>query len=845
MKFYTSVDRIGKYICYRGYDDKGSQVFDKELYKPIIYVPTMKPNARFKTLEGLPVEELCPGDMNEANEYIKTYGKVSNFSYYGMTNWVYNFIAHKFKGDIEYDFNALRIGKLDIETTVTDGFPDVELAKEKIWCMTMSYRGKYHVFLDESYGKYVPHNEKVVLHAAPTEKVMLLEFITFWESLKLDIVTGWNSEGFDIPYMINRIRNVLSDSHVNQLSPWRKVWPREFNVSANRVIKTYDIVGVNHIDMLEAYKKFGNHKPENYKLDTVCHEELGSGKLDFSADGSIHDIYLRNFQKGVEYNIRDAELLDLLDKKKDLLGLVVNLSLSMKVSMADTFRQTRMWDQHFHSELLAECIVIPSDKSESSTEPFEGAYVKQPTPGLYEWDISVDGTSLYPHIMMGWNISPETLRGKDLIHPEKMFIRDDALPQVQKALRLNYALAGNGAYFDRSVRGFLPRLMQKMFDERARFKKKMLAAKKYLEANRKTMTQEEISKYENEISKYSVLELGKKVCLNSAYGTIGANGFRYFQRDMAEAITLTGQLILRWGEARINLFLNKILKTEGVEYVFYGDTDSLYITLKTLVDAFKKQKPDADDQQITDFLDNFHKQKLQPELDRIFTELAEYTNAYEQKIFFKRESIIKSQIQIAKKKYLYNILDKEGVRYPEPVLGVTGVEIVRSSTPEFCRDKLKEAAKIIMRADKQKLLEYITKTKETFYGLSIGEIATPRGVNDVTGHVDPNNIYVKGTPIHCRGALLYNHHRKELGLTKAYPAISDGDKIKFTYLKVPNPIFEDVIAFPGELPKEFDLDKYVDYEKQWEKMFMSPIIMICDAIGMSLEDKNTLDDFFN
>ena len=335
--------------------------------------------------------------------------------------------------------------------------------------------------------------------------------------------------------------------------------------------------------------------------------------------------------------------------------------------------------------------------------------------------------------------------------------------------------------------------------------------------------------------------MARKISLNSAYGAIGNQYFRYFDLAIAEGITTAGQLSIRWIEKKINQYLNKLLNTDK-DYVIASDTDSIYVTFDELVSKVKPNNP-------IDFLDTIAKEKIEPFIDKSYKQLADYVHAYDQKMFMKREVIADKGIWTAKKRYILNAWDVEGVRYQEPSLKIMGIEAVKSSTPAPCRAKIKEALKIIMSGDEKELNDFLIGFRKEFEDLPPEEIAYPRSVNGVRKFYSDSSIYRKGTPMHIKGALVYNHMIRERKLTRKYPIIQNGDKIKYLELRQPNPLGCNVISFPAKLPKELDILKYVDYDSQYEKSFIDPLSFITNNIGWKIDrsfgTQTTLEDFFN
>ena len=378
--------------------------------------------------------------------------------------------------------------------------------------------------------------------------------------------------------------------------------------------------------------------------------------------------------------------------------------------------------------------------------------------------------------------------------------------------------------------------MQKIYDERTIYKKLMLKAKSEYE-------KKPTEKLKKDISKYNNIQMARKIQLNSAYGAIGNQYFRYYNLANAEAITLSGQVSIRWIEAKMNKYLNMILKTEGEDYVIASDTDSIYLNLGDLVEGVNKGR-EKTDESIVRFLDKVCQTKFEPYIESSYEELAKYVGAYEQKMIMKRENIANKGIWTAKKRYILNVWDSEGVRYEKPKLKIMGLEAVKSSTPGACRDKIRECLNVIMNEDEDAAQNFIKEFRDSFSELPVEDISFPRGCNGINKWANPSAIYSKGTPIHVRGALLYNHYNKKNKLTHKYPLIQDGEKIKFVYLKTPNKMGENVISYLNTFPRELGLDKSVDYDLQFEKSFLEPIKVIMEKIGWKPEKVANLEFLF-
>jgi DNA polymerase elongation subunit (family B) len=637
---------------------------------------------------------------------------------------------------------------------------------------------------------------------------------------------------YDIPYIAGRIDRILGEKEARRLSPWGNIRRRELVIKGREQI-SYEVAGVSIIDYLDLYKKFTYKAQESYRLDHIANVELGQKKLDHSEFETFKDFYTKDWQKFIDYNIRDVELVDQLEDKMKLIELCFTMAYDAKINFNDVFFQVRTWDAIIYNYLKKRNIVIPpKDRSEKS-DKFAGAYVKEPIPGKYDWVVSFDLNSLYPHLIMQYNISPETIL--DERHPSATV---DKILQRQVDLEKysDYAVCPNGAMYRKDVRGFLPELMEKMYNDRVIFKKKMLEAKQQYE---KTKTKE----LEREISRCNNIQMAKKISLNSAYGAIGNQYFRYYKLANAEAITMSGQVSIRWIERKMNSYLNKILKTNDVDYVIASDTDSIYLNMGPFVETVYKGR-EKTTEEIVGFLDKVCEVEFEKYIESSYQELADYVNAYDQKMQMKRENIADRGIWTAKKRYILNVWDSEGVRYDEPKLKIMGLEAVKSSTPAPCRQKIKDALKIVMTKTEDEMIAFIDNFRKAFNQLPPEEISFPRSINDVNKHKSSSTLYCKGTPIHARGAILYNHLIKEKKLDKKYAKIQNGEKIKFCYLKLPNPIRENVISYIQEFPKEFGLDKYIDYDLQFSKAFLEPMKVILDAINWKVEKTVNLESFF-
>ena len=830
MRYYTNVQMVGNDFLVRGYEN-GKSFTARESYQPTLFVPSKK-KTQFKTLDGRYVQSIQPGTVRECREFVRTHENVENFDIYGNNRYIYQYISDKYPEDqIDFDLKKMKLVTIDIEVSAERGFPTVEACDEEMLCITLQNYATKRI-LTFGIGKYHNTDPMVKYVECNDEYDLLQHFINYWSSDPPEVITGWNCQLYDIPYLAKRIARVLGEKQAKKLSPWNLLTSEETYIMG-RPHLVYDIGGVTVLDYMDLYKKFTYKAQESYRLDYIGEVELGQKKLDHSEFDTFREFYTKDWQKFVRYNIQDVRLVDSLEEKMKLIELAVTMAFDAKVNFTDVFYQVRMWDMIIYNDLKKKGIVIPPKKDANKNEKYAGAYVKEPIPGIYEWVVSFDLNSLYPHLIMQYNISPETLL-------------DDRYPNVSvdKLLNEEVDLSGltdttvcpNGAQFTKKVRGFLPKLMEKIYSERVVFKKKMLKAKQEYEKNPTKDLEKEIARCNN-------IQMAKKIQLNSAYGAIGNNYFRYYKLANAEAITLSGQFSIRWIENRMNQYLNKILKTEGEDYVIASDTDSIYLNMGPLVETVYKGR-EKTTEGIVDFLDKVCSMELEKYISSSYEALATYVNAYEQKMFMKRETIAERGIWTAKKRYILNAWDIEGVRFAEPKLKIMGIEAVKSSTPAPCREMIKSALRIIMSKTEDDVIDYIDKMRREFKKMDPAAVAFPRSCNNLDKYKSNLSIYSKGTPIHVRGSLLYNHYLKKHKLDSKYNAINNGDKIKFCYLTKPNPTQENVISFLGDFPKELGLANYVDYTLMFDKSFVEPLKAVLDAIGWSVEKTATLDLFF-
>jgi DNA polymerase elongation subunit (family B) len=818
--FYTSVERFANNLLYRGYDDDGKKVSHRIKYKPTLYLKSKKQNTTWKSLDGIPVDPIQFSSMSELRDFQKTYRDVPDFKLYGNERHIPAFIQGQFPNEIPYDRRLIDIASLDIETSFGDGFPEIDNPVNEILTIALksSRDDTYRVWGLKPYDEQATqlNHLKIEYRQFTSEAAMLEAFIEYWATPDNtpDIITGWNTRFFDIPYMISRMVFLLGEEVVRNISPWRKIERKDIRVQGS-IRTTFDISGIQHLDYMELFKKFaytyGNQ--ESYSLNHISSVVLGEKKLDYSEVGSLRDLYDADYQLFVDYNIKDVELIERMEDKLGLITLVMTMAYLGGVNYQDTLGTCAIWDSIIFRRLARSKIAtIPSE--EKTTEAFPGGYVKEPKVGMHDWVMSFDLNSLYPNIIVQYNMSPETIL---------------SMPGAEGAT------ASNGAVFSKAKKGIIPEIVEELYAKRVTVKGEMLEAKTKLEAISKRK-RKEYQATAGQVARLETLQTAIKILLNSLYGAMGNKYFRYFDLRIASGITMTGQAVIKHGEKSVNEFLDKFLG-ESKDRVIAMDTDSLYIGVSDVIEKFKPNNP-------VNFLDEFGSKAIEPMLEKAFNDFSDKTNAYSHRMVMKREAIADRGIWTAKKRYILNVHNNEGVQYAEPKIKIMGIEAVKSSTPQVCREAMNNMFKIIVSGDEEKTQEAIKMFKDYFKSLPPDEIAFPRGITDMTKWSNRSTIYKKGTPIHVRGALLHNNRIRSLALEKKYQLIQNGDKIKFIYLRVPNTIQENVISFPGHLPEELELHKYVNHDLQFQKTFLDPIKIILDAIGWSPEPRADLQQFF-
>lgn len=891
MAFYTFCDSIGSKIYHRYVDDAGKR--HQEIVSSFPIELFIKGNGEHRSLYGDKLKKMSFDSVADAKDFIKKYDGV--VPVFGQTSMHHQFIAHRYPGQIELQFEKYRVLNLDIETrfdgcddheevkvrkvfsleeemvtveymkTLSDvwevwddinerwyrvskapqhnpgGFPGAQQADYEITSISCKVFGRPHKV---TFGlkEYKVKDKDQIYNLCSDEADLLTKFIDFVRLVDPDAITGWNIEWFDIPYIINRIRKVLGEKMANKLSPFHSHTERciqEYYLDEDKTEKGYRIFGVTTLDYMDMYKGYNPKKHDSYALDFISEVELKEKKLDYSEFDDLMDLYKRDFERFIDYNERDVYLVERLDQKKQFVRLVITTVLMTKSRYQEKDGKVKLWDNLIYNLLKAEGVVIPPAVP-SPSRTIIGAYVKNPVPAKYRWVASLDLTSLYPSICMMFNMSPETLMREEqgqLDWVERLLKGEDLAADCREK---GWAMAANGSAYRQDVQGVLPKGMKYVFDTRKTQKNLMLDLKRQKEAFLAAGGSEDSQEYldfENKIAAADATQGAMKVLANSGYGASANKGFRYFNLSIAEGITLTGQLGIQYIGNMMNKYLNKKFGTEK-DYVITSDTDSAYIQLENL------PSDPTNIQQSVDEIDEFLEKEFTPFINAAYQRLSDRLGAKKNLMDMKREAIADVGIFRGKKNYVLRVWDNEHVRYHEPVLKMTGIETARSDKPMMVRKKLESDLEILLTGTQEQLLSSIDSFKQQFYNAPVEDIASPKGVKDLTKWIDKKGDLLPKAPYHVRAAHAHNSLIISKGLQKTVDRIKNGNKVKLIALKKINPCRCSNIAFQGTLPTGFDLHQYLDKDQQWTATYITPLKSFTDVLGWKTEKVSSLESLF-
>ncbi|WVX87536.1 DNA polymerase [Vibrio phage EniLVp02] len=881
-KIYLSVQRRGKFILERCMSPDGAEYFNRVQYEPTFFTRA-KPGdvTGYTDIYGRPVIPKRFDSMTDAEQWRRDNKDVLDIM--GMDDYKIAYISDAYTSRQAY-LDKTRIAYIDIEVPSIK-FPKPELCEREITSIV-----HYDSILDKYFFFGVPSNtewkredsildaetlDKVEYISCTDEKDLLSRYLLFWRENLPAIVTGWNSEGFDMPYICGRMEKLLSKEVMEKLSPWGIVRDRtDTDEKTGKVSVKYDIWGVEHLDYMVLYQKYSLKPRPNHRLDYIGEVETGERKVEFEQPNYLA-FYREDYQRFGDYNIKDVRLVLKINDATAIMQMAVSLAYYNGINFGDVFGTTKPWDANIFNSLKKDKMVVPG-RQHKVKERYLGAFVKAPKPGLYEDILSFDFTSLYPSIIRQCNISPEKIISQ-VIHPEYSVNDSDDLEHVIEAIVWGrwvpdhggqYSASANGMLYAKDSQGVIPREITKVFFERKHHKKLMSNAKKEIEVIKAEIhrrdvngvlelkegqtdysrhTDEQLQQAMAEQRKIAEIEninqMARKILINSLYGALGNNHFRYYNLQNAVAVTSFGQLAIKWAARDINEFLNQKCETTGVDYVIYGDTDSVYINMNPLMRKLGKHQLTGDERtEVLNRLGEIMESKvIQPSMEN----LRSLMNNFEQQMFMDREAIATKGFWTAKKRYALSVDDMEGVRFTEPSLKIMGIETQRSSTPPLAQKGLKQAIKLILQGSEADLQAYVTQFKKDWMKAEYSEVSYVSSANNMGKHADAELNPMKGCPGHIKAALAYNRAANKLN----FSPINEGDKIALVKLTMPNRFGVDTIAYPsgGSFPREMGIDymqSIIDYEALYKDKFLAPLEAICDAIGVNYKKTWTLNKFF-
>ena len=849
MEQYLNVVKLGSNICVRGVDEYGNRYTEKVPYEPYSYVES-NTITEDRSMTGRYLRTVHHESMSEAYQFKKRCTS-QDIKVYGMDDNVCQYMTDMYNND--YDTENVKVFYIDIENLMRDKNGDrfgidTEGAHGELTAITIydTSTKKYHVFgTHEWENELYPHLDIEYYHAIDEYDLCLL-FLAFWKSNYPDIVTGWNSNFYDIPYLINRLYQVIGEARTRKLSPWNKITRREHHNDKGKLEIDYKIVGIACVDYIQIYKKNTFHKQESYKLDFIANAELGKGKLDFHDEGykNLDDLHDRNYQKYIDYNIRDVESLIQIDDKNGFVDIVIGIAHYAIVNYDEVYSVLRCWDSIRHTYLKARNVISSPKSRNEKPDQFIGAYVKEPRPAMYKWIVTFDLSSLYPSIIMTCNIGDETLLAYDDIPDEllelydrdisRLILNEEITDTQMRVLKdNNLVMAANGTFYHNQDQSVQSILCEDILAKRKVYKTAMLKYKDEYERAKTAGADDAELKRINDLVTYNKnQQLVVKVLANSLYGAMGNQHDRYFDLKLAEGVTLTGQTIIKWAEKKVNEYLNKVLDTDDVEYCIYSDTDSIFVNLDPMVQKLGLEG----EPKIVEFLDTVG-DKINDKLSEFYDELGVTLNTQNNKMNMKREVISSSSIFRSKKNYAMKVWDNEGVRYDEPDYKIMGIEVVRSTTPQFIKERIREVL-IMMLSDcsRTDLLDYVEKVRQEYNdNENLEDTVFPKGTKDLEKWMDAKTVYLPRVPIHVRGSLLFNKYYADED-----NIIQSGDSVRYSYLKKPNPMNENVISFIDDMPEE--LKPYIDKGINFEKIFLKPVTSLASVIGWSMNNTISLAD---
>lgn len=870
--FYTYVGKKGNHIHHIGYKN-GKKFHEKETFEPSIYYEINSDDEEARGIDGTPLRKRTFETISDWFKFVNQ--NKDMIKLYGHIDPAYQFIAANYKNNIEFNQNDIRIWLLDIEVLSDEGFPYPHLAQWPVVSIAIydTKRNEYLVICLKDYeyqaDRLKLNTNKVSVKRVETEKELFNTLIKLIHGLKPDIWIAHNGDGFDYPYLINRMNVINMDA--NELSPVGRTSYKYTEVEDKFMSDKEEyytaIDGISLLDNIKLYKKYVSDPRESYNLSNLAVEDLGMDKLNYEEYENLGQLYEKDHTKFIDYNITDVYLIFLLNQKRKYIDIHIRNTYKAKAAnFQDCMSPVKLWDIYIYQTLQQFNIQIPPVKSDVVKFAYPGAFVVDPIIKLMRWVVTFDLNSLYPHIQMQWYISPENFV-EDLTVDQWLmslsekeidqFIEKSKNPEQIKFLQslkemnsfgysiepinrnslderiLNqlipthpdYIMTANGFYFKKDKVGCIPKLLIENYDERKSIKNKMLELEAKQDATLK-----------DQIAGMSVAEQGIKIMMNSEYGALANEYFRYCRYELPSSITMNGQLVLKT--------LIKALKNKYGEEIMLcaGDTDSILISVEPLVNKYCKNKSDDE---IIEWILKFANDDFQKLINETYQQLSEYVGAPKNYMKMSCEKIISDAFWTGKKHYAYRLVVKDGVKLNKPQFGYKGLECVKSSTPKAIRNLQKETIQTIL-TNRGELYNVIQKCKEKIMKLSPEDIASPKTCNGLYKYSDGQGGWIKGTQAHVKAAMTYNKYVLNNKLLNQYSLIKEGEKIRFVWLKQPNTFNSETFGFINRLPKDQLITDCLDYETMYEKTYGHTITEMCERLNLSnlISTTTSIDDFF-
>lgn len=819
-------------IFLRTWSEEGGRIDTEVPFFPFLYTEGDKHSDALSVFKT-PLKKHTFKNSYERNQYVKNTG---NTRLFGNLSCEHQFLLESFKQSVDdKDFSKfpLKVYYFDIETYSPNEFPKPELAKDPVILITV-----YNSLTEEyfSWGvekEYKAKKDNVHYYCCQNEREMFERFMNFWKADPPDIFAGWNSEKFDIPYIINRATKLLGTGFIQQLSPVNKIYYKPLMDQYGRDSGRWVIYGLSCMDYMEIYKAYSKGEKESYSLNYIGEYELKEGKLAINAT-NLSTLAETDWENFVDYNIQDVELLVKLEKKLNYLKIVRLLAYKGCTNFESALGKIAIVTGAMYLQADKQGYVIPTFKHDVIRDTLAGGFVRPPERGLKKSIVSFDVNSLYPNTIITLNISSETKMGKIVTGEfgvdDKLTLRlvngkiyDLTDKQFRAFIKKeNMSVSKAGVLYSQKYKGVCPNLIDKLYKERVQAQQQM-----HKLGSITCKTQEE----QGAIEYLDTLQYTIKILLNSIYGTFANKHSAFMDIDNASSITLTGQAVAKNGARILDEFTQGKYKTEGT-CLIGGDTDSCYITIQPILD--KLGIPLAEDLKVT------------PKVHKIVNEITEVVNreiniwakqelnSIDPRFEFKREVIADVGTFLQKKRYIIRILDKEGKAVPG-VFKYVGVEIARSTMPKKVKELVKNVLETALIKHDAKITNAIYReVYDLFKSLPLPEIAFRSSIQNYDKYAENVTLerFAKGTPCHVKASIAYNLLLEKLKLTGKYEKIQSGQKVKYFYTTA-NPYNLDVIAFSSDYPKEFD-KLGINYDKMFAKIVAPPIERLYEALDWRL-----------